>query len=397
MSIFGIPSLAALLLLCGALAVAGCSETPDGGETDQAAENTAQGKSAPAAADPGVPVAIQQGFNARRIYAEASSGVVTVRSVFGSPDSLGGGGQGSGFVISDTGEIVTNAHVVTDAQETGAADINEADQVFVEFTDRNQVPAEVIGFDPNADIALLKIDPDGLDLKPLELGDSDRVKVGTPVAAIGSPFGQEQSLSIGIVSATDRSIQSLTDFSIDGGIQTDASINPGNSGGPLIDPAGKVIGVNQQINTTSGGNEGVGFAVPANLVQRSIDDLRDDGEAEYAFIGVTSVPLYPQLANKLDIEAPTGSLIIDVTKGGPAAKAGLRGAGDQTIEFQGQPIDVGGDVIVAIDGEVLRDESDLARLISSALPGDTVGVEIIRDGERRNIDVTLEARPSSIS
>ena len=168
-------------------------------------------------------------------------------------------------MINTDGEIVTNAHVVTDAAEAGAqaaGDINEADEVYVEFGDRNQVPAEIVGIDPDADIALIKVEPDGLDLDPIEFGDSDAVEVGTPVAAIGSPFGQEQSLSTGIVSATDRSIESLTQFRIDGAIQTDASINPGNSGGPLIGADGKVIGVNQQINTTSGGNEGVGFAIP---------------------------------------------------------------------------------------------------------------------------------------
>jgi S1-C subfamily serine protease len=300
-------------------------------------------------------------------------------------------------VISDGGEIVTNAHVVTDAQATGSTDVQQADEVFVEFTDRNQVPAEIVGVDLNADIALLEIDPDGLSFKPLKLGDSDKVPVGEPVAAIGSPFGQEQSLSIGIVSATDRSIESLTDFRIDGGIQTDASINPGNSGGPLINPEGEVIGVNQQINTTSGGNEGVGFAVPANLVKRSVDDLRDDGTAEYAFIGVTSVPLYPQLADRLKVDAPTGSLVVQVTKDSPASDAGLQGAGDETIDFQGQEIEVGGDVIVAIDGEQLIGESDLSRLITEARPGDKVELEVIRDGDRRTIEVTLQARPSSLS
>jgi S1-C subfamily serine protease len=332
--------------------------------------------------------------------------VVTVRSVFGQGDALSGG-QGSGFVINDNGEIVTNAHVVTDAEAAVASDLlpededaepqdlNQADEVFVEFTDRNQVPAEVIGFDPNADVALLKVDPDGLDFEPLELGDSEKVAVGTPVAAIGSPFGQEQSLSTGIVSATDRSIESLTSFRIEGAVQTDASINPGNSGGPLIDPNGRVIGVNQQINTTSGGNEGVGFAVPANLVQRSIDDLRDDGKAEYAFIGVRSLPLYPQLAQRLEIDAPTGSLITTVNEDSPADSAGLRGAGDETIEFQGQEIEVGGDVIVAIDGQELVGESDLSRLISAARPGDRIELDVIRDGGRERIQVTLKARDSS--
>jgi len=394
-----------LALLCAvAIAIAGCSADRSDSETDQSADAgaTTEGNGSepdttdPQPAETGPAVA---DFDAQEIYEQASRGVVTVVSVFGDESALGaGGGQGSGFVIGDNGEIVTNAHVVTDAQGTGDADINQAEEVFVEFSDRNQVPAEIIGFDPNADTALLKIDPEGLDFEPLELGDSGEVAVGTPVAAIGSPFGQEQSLSIGIISATDRSIESLTDFRIDGALQTDASINPGNSGGPLIDPEGRVVGVNQQINTTSGGNEGVGFAVPANLVQRSIEDLRESGEAKYAFIGVTSVPLYPQLADKLDVDAPTGSLILAVTNGSPAAEAGLKGAGDdpETIEFQGREIEVGGDVIVSIDGEKLVGENDLSELITAARPGDTVKVEVIRDGDRKTFDVTLKARPNSI-
>jgi S1-C subfamily serine protease len=337
-------------------------------------------------------------FDAQKVYANATKGVVTVRSVFGNPNALGGGGgQGSGFVVSDDGEIVTNAHVVTDAETPGSTDINEADEVFVEFPDRNQVPAKIVGVDLNADIALLQIEPDGLAFEALKLGDSDKVPVGEPVAAIGSPFGQEQSLSIGIISATDRSIDSLTDFKIDGALQTDASINPGNSGGPLIDPSGDVIGVNQQINTTSGGNEGVGFAVPSNVVKRSIEDLRDDGKAEYAFIGVTSVPLYPQLADKLGIDAPTGSLIVKVSNDSPASDAGLRGPGDQTIDFQGQEIEVGGDVIAGVDGEELVGESDLSRIIFGSSPGDTIKLDVIRDGKHQTIDVTLQARPASIS
>lgn len=381
--------------LAVAAVLAGCSSDDDSAGTQSTAPAPAR-SSETAAKEPRSEAIPVGAFDAQGIYEDASAGVVTVRSVIGGSGGVGGG-QGSGFVISDDGEIVTNAHVVTDAQATGSTDVQQADEVFVEFTDRNQVPAEIVGVDLNADIALLEIDPDGLSFKPLKLGDSDKVPVGEPVAAIGSPFGQEQSLSIGIVSATDRSIESLTDFRIDGGIQTDASINPGNSGGPLINPEGEVIGVNQQINTTSGGNEGVGFAVPANLVKRSVDDLRDDGTAEYAFIGVTSVPLYPQLADRLKVDAPTGSLVVQVTKDSPASDAGLQGAGDETIDFQGQEIEVGGDVIVAIDGEQLIGESDLSRLITEARPGDKVELEVIRDGDRRTIEVTLQARPSSLS
>jgi S1-C subfamily serine protease len=298
-------------------------------------------------------------------------------------------------VISEDGEIVTNAHVVTDATEAGGGTpINEADEVYVEFGDRNQVPGEIVGTDPNADVALIKVDPEGLDLDPIELGDSESIRVGDPVAAIGSPFGQEQSMSVGIVSATDRSIDSLTQFKIDGAIQTDTSINPGNSGGPLIGADGRVIGIDQQINTTSGGNEGVGFAVPVNLVKRSIDQLRENGEVRYAYIGVRSQPLYPQLAEKLGIDAPTGSLISSVVADGPADQAGLRGGSrDDKVEFQGRPVTVGGDTIVAVEGEELVAENDLSRLISAYDPGEEVTLEIIRDGKTMDVDVTLGTRP----
>ncbi len=345
-------------------------------------------------------VAASPNFDPQKIYADASPSVVTILSVIGDPsDPTSQAGQGSGFVVSNDGEIVTNAHVVTNATEAGGDQaIKEADEVYVEFGDRNQVPAEILGTDLNADVALIKVDPDGLDLKPIGLGDSDSIQVGAPVAAIGSPFGQEQSLSVGIVSATDRSIDSLTQFKIDGAIQTDTSINPGNSGGPLIGADGKVIGIDQQINTTSGGNEGVGFAVPINLVKRSVDQLRENGKVEYAYIGVKSQPLFPQLAEKLGIDAPTGSLISTVVPGGPAEKAGLQGksdGSDSSIEFQGRKVSTGGDVIVAVDGQKLVAENDLSRLIALHQPGDDVTLEVIRDGKTMDVDVTLGARPES--
>jgi len=399
------PALAAgLASLTLALGACGSDEA----ETGTAVQGTGStSTSTSASTGPPTKIAVQKStgsFDAQGVYAASAPSVVTILSVLRDPGTSidqAQAGQGSGFVLNDDGEIVTNAHVVTDAAEAGGGGggpIKEASEVYVEFGDRNQVPAEIIGFDPNADVALIKIDPDGLDLQPIELGDSDSVEVGAPVAAIGSPFGQEQSLSVGIVSATDRSIDSLTKFRIDGAIQTDASINPGNSGGPLIGADGKVIGIDQQINTTSGGNEGVGFAVPINLVKRSIDDLRDDGEADYAYIGVSSQALYPQLAEKLGIDAPTGSLISKVIPDGPADEAGLQGKDpgeDAVVEFQGQPVDTGGDVITAIDGEELVTENDLSRLISEHQPGDEVTLQIIRDGETMDVDVTLGERPSS--
>src|SRR5919106_4075682 len=333
----------AVAVAVAALAVGGCgddddSPVPSGAATSEEGDRERV-----------VIEASNGAFNPRAVYDKVAPGVVTVSSIFsGGGGILGGGGagQGSGFVVSEDGEIVTNAHVVTDAEAGGGGDISAADEVYVEFVDRNQVPAEVVGFDPFVDVALLKVDPEGLDLVPVELGSSGETEVGQPVAAIGSPFGEEQSLSIGVISATDRSIESLTDFTIDGAIQTDASINPGNSGGPLLDAEGRVLGINQQIRTASGADEGVGFAVPVDAVRRSIDQLRDDAEAEDAFLGVTTQALYPQLAERLDLEAPTGALVAEVVPDGPADEAGIT-AGEQELRFQGQEVTAGGGRIVS--------------------------------------------------
>jgi S1-C subfamily serine protease len=335
-------------------------------------------------------------FSAEAVYERAAPGVVTISSIFDGGSALGGqAGQGSGFVLNEDGEIATNAHVVTDGQANGGGDINAASEVYVQFPDRNQVEAEVVGFDPYADVALLKIEPDGLDLQPLELGDLEEVGVGDPVAAIGSPFGERQSLSVGVISALDRAIPSLTEFQILGAIQTDASINPGNSGGPLLDAQGRVVGINQQIDTTSGGNQGVGFAVPIDLAERSLEQLRDDGEVEYAYMGVTTVAMYPQLADRIGIETDVGALVDDIPAGSPAEDAGLR-EGDQRIEFQGANFRVGGDLIVSIDGEDLVDGEDLPEIVSRYEPGETVTLEVLRDGETEEIELTFGTRPDSI-
>jgi S1-C subfamily serine protease len=327
------------------------------------------------------------GFDATEVYRKASPGVVTIRSIFSA-----GGGEGSGFVLDEDGRIVTNAHVVTD---DSGGEREEADAVYVEFPDRNVVPAEVVGFDPFADVALLEVEPDGFDLHPLRLGDDEKLVVGQPVAAIGSPFGEQQSLSVGVVSATDRSVRSLTEFQIEGAIQTDASINPGNSGGPLLDAAARVIGINQQIETNSGANDGVGFAVPISAVRRSLAQLEEDGSVEYAYIGVSSQALYPQLAERLDLDTDFGGLIAEVVSGGPADEAGLEGA-ERKLRFQGFPYEVGGDVILSINGrEVIRPD-DLARHISSFRPGREVTLEILHaDNSSDQVKVTLGTRPES--
>ena len=390
---------AAVVLVVIALVLAACGGSSGGSSSESGSATTVSTQSAPTKR---VVLSAQgQSFDPEAIYRSAAPGVVTVLSIFpgGSLSSiLGGGGgsaaEGSGFVISDNGEIATNAHVVTDADQAGASGpIHEAKEVYVEFGDRNRVRADVVGFDPNADVALLKVDPAGLDLKPLTLAGNENVTVGQPVAAIGSPFEQEQSLSVGVVSATDRSIESLTRFQIEGAIQTDASINPGNSGGPLLDADAHVIGINQQISTTSGGNEGVGFAVPIELAAHSLDELRSNGEVKYAYIGVTTEPIYPQLADRLNLPTDSGALIAKVVPDGPADQAGLQGS-DQQIRFQGQQVDAGGDVITAIDGQKIVGESDLPRLIARHDPGEAVKVQIIRDGKTQTVDVTLGERPS---
>jgi len=334
------------------------------------------------------------GLNPALLYKRLAPGVVTIISIFGADDSAGpGGGEGglgSGFVLDEKGYVATNAHVVTSGE---GSELKRADQVYVEFADGNRVDAEIIGDDPNSDVALLKLDPGGLSLTPIRLGNSSSLQVGAPVAAIGSPFGERQSLSVGVISAIDRDIESLTAFAIGNAIQTDAAINRGNSGGPLLDARGRVIGINSQIKSTSGGGEGVGFAVPVDTVSRSLDQLRDKGTVDYGYLGVTSQQLYPQLAERLDVDADTGALVAGVESGSPADDAGLE-SGDDKIDFQGQrEIPENGDVILSVDGDPLDNANNLGDLISLKAPGDKVRLEVFRDGKRRTVTVTLGERP----
>ena len=393
MSTLGSRSAVAALFAVLALGVGACSSGDDEGGEDQASGKAKEVRTVEVVQAQGAP---EGGLNAAALYDRISPGVVTILSIFDSGaasllgEDGGEGGQGSGFVLDGQGYIATNAHVVTTGDPP---DRERAKEVYVEFSDGNRVKAKIIGEDPNADVALLKIDPSGLSLTPLKLGRSRDITVGEPVAAIGSPFGERQSLSIGVISAIDRAIESLTRFQIGNSIQTDAAINPGNSGGPLLSAGGAVLGINSQIKSTSGGGEGVGFAIPVDTVRRSLSELREKGRVDYGYLGVESVTLWPQAADRLKVDADSGAVLGDVQSGSPAEEAGLEGGKPQ--EFQGGQLPVGGDVIVAVDGRKLTRRDDLADLVSTHSAGDKVELDVIRDGDRRTVDVTLGKRPDS--
>jgi 2-alkenal reductase len=341
------------------------------------------------------PAASGGAFDPTAIYKAESPGVVTLIALNGGSNNAPGAANealGSGFVVDADGYIATNAHVIT--SDSGA----KARQVYVKFGDGNELGARIAGIDLDSDVGLVKVDPTqlrgpGAKLVPVPFGSTAELQVGDPVVAIGSPFGEQQSLSVGVVSALNRDIQSLTNFDIGNAIQTDAAINHGNSGGPLLDDNGKVIGINSQIRSTGGGGEGVGFAIPVETVKRSVTQLRANGRVDYAYLGVSSVTLYPQLAERLAQSRISGALIDKVASGGPADKAGLRGAQDH-ITFQGVPgIPVGSDLIVAVDGRALGASEDLADLIGVHRPGETVKLQIVRDGKTRTVNVTLGKRP----
>ena len=333
------------------------------------------------------------GFDPAAVYAASSPGVVTVYALFSThPD--GGASQGSGFVVSPQGYVLTNSHVITNAGgDTAGSDARAAEQVFVEFQDGERVPAEVIGFDLFDDVGVLRVEPGRHRLVPLPLGDSAAVVVGEPVAAIGSPFGAENSLAVGVVSATERSISALTsDYRLVDAIQTDAPINRGNSGGPLLDARGRVIGINAQIRSSSGNAEGVGFAVPINSAKRSLEQLIESGRVAYAYVGISTDNLTPALARRLSYPISHGAVIVDVT-GAPARAAGLRG-GDESIVLNGEEVTIGGDVVVSIAGRPVRSGDDLVRIVTYILrPGERVSFAIVRDGRRMRVPVTLGERP----
>ena len=329
-------------------------------------------------------------FDPARIYASRSQGVVTIYSFFAN----GNRSQGSGFIVSEAGHVLTNSHVVTSAG--GGATVRGASRVYVVFADGDRIPGSIVGWDLFNDTGVVKVDPRDHEVTPVPLGDSSRVVVGEPVAAIGSPFGQESSLAVGVVSATERSIESLTSaYDVSGVIQIDAPINHGNSGGPLLDARGRVIGINAQIRSDSGNAEGVGFAIPINSARRSMEQLISTGEVAYAYVGVTTQDVTPALARRYELGAQRGALIQTVVDDAPAKRAGLRGGSDSE-EFNGFSILLGGDLIVGFAGKPVRRAADVARIVTDRLlPGDTVSVTVLRGGKgkRETVRLRLVERP----
>ena len=328
------------------------------------------------------------GFSPASIFARRSPGVVTVFSYFG-----GTAAQGSGFVVSRRGTILTNAHVITNAGETSGT-VHAAEGVYVEFSDHDRVPARIVGWDVFDDVGVLDVAASAHALVPVPLGRSATLVVGEPVAAIGSPLGNSDSLAVGVVSAVRRSIAALTAprFQLIDAIQTDAPIGHGSSGGPLLDARGRAIGITAQIRSDQGGAAGIGFAVPIDAARRSLHDLLTKGHVSYAYAGIQSEDLIPALARHLRLPVTRGALVDAVSAGGPAASAGLRG-GSHEEQFEGETITAGGDVIVAVDGLPVASANDLVRIVANTLrPGETAVFSVVRTSGRRTVAVKLTAR-----
>ena len=313
------------------------------------------------------------------LYERVSPSVVHIAVT---PEGPNGGGTGSGFVLDTEGHIVTNNHVVEGAE-----------RVVVRFSDDTTAEAELVGADADSDLAVIRVDVPSSRLKPVELGDSAPLRVGQRAIALGNPFGLEQTMTTGIVSALGRVIRQDSGFSLPQLIQTDAAINPGNSGGPLLDSSGKVIGVTTLIFSRSGSNAGVGFAVPVNTVKRVVPSLIATGRYADPWLGIQGLTLTPLIAEELDLPVEKGILVQLVVEDGPADKAGLRGS-DRQVEFEGGLLGAGGDVIVTIDGVVVEAMDDLIVYLADTMVGQTVTLTVWRDGEERKVEVTLEERPA---
>ena len=354
------------------------------GSSSTVVEQVASGTTRPAAQVTGATPSITQ------IYKQVSPGVAFIQAKitqqtsnpFGLPDQQQGLATGSGFVLDKRGYILTNAHVV-----------DGASNVQVSFLNGQPVPATIVGKDVSSDLAVLKVDPSKVKLVPLTLGDSSKVQVGDPSIAIGNPFGYDDTVTAGIVSALQRHIQAPNNFSIDNVIQTDAAINPGNSGGPLLNANGQVIGINSQIATNgqSSGNTGIGFAVPINLAKAIVPTLISKGSVQHAYIGITTAGVDAQIAKDLKLPADKGALVQDVVSGGPADKAGIRAGNQQTADG----VTAGGDLLVALDGKTINKPDDIAAAIATDRPGQKLQITFYRGSDKKTVTVTLGNRPQS--
>ena len=316
------------------------------------------------------------------IQAESAPQEPSSLNPFPQPD--GGTASGSGFVIDDEGHILTNAHVVS-----GARDI----QVTL-GEDEDPVDARLVGKDTSTDVAVLEVDPDEAELRPVTLGSSSELDVGDPVVAIGNPFGLERTVTTGIVSALQRQIEAPNGFTISDVIQTDAAINPGNSGGALLDQDGEVIGINSQIATAGGGGSvGVGFAVPIDTARDVANQILDSGEVEHAFLGISAADVTAEIADALNLEVEEGALVQRVVPDGPADEAGIE-AGDKQVAVGGQQLLAGGDVITAVDDEPVTGMDDVVAAVNAKQAGDEVTLELQRGDESRDVTVELGDRPS---
>ena len=324
------------------------------------------------------PAASRSTLSVPEIYQRANRGVVEISVT--SSNGLGEEqqGQGSGFVYDRQGHIVTNQHVVDGAVE-----------ISVKFWNGAVYDAQFVGSDRSTDLAVIKVSAPSSLLHPLTVGDSSKLRVGDGVVAIGSPYGLEETVTSGIVSALHRQMQSPNGFTINDSIQTDAAINHGNSGGPLLNMRGEVIGVNAQIKSDSGGSDGVGFAIPSNTVQSIVSQLLETGKVEHAFLGVGLDAIPATVADELG--SVEGVAVTEVRDGSPAARAGLRQAtGSRSVDGQEYP--TGGDVITAVDGDRVRDEDDLQRKIDAKKPGDTIELTYWRDGTTHAVEIKLAKR-----
>ncbi len=319
------------------------------------------------------------------IYRRIGPGVVNITSVVIQRDfffnPVPREGAGSGSIIDTKGHILTNHHVIRDSSK-----------LEVTLSDGSKWKAKLVGADPGNDLAVIKIDAPRERLTVIPMGDSSTLEVGQKVLAIGNPFGLGQTLTTGIISSLGRSIRSEAGSLIEDVIQTDAAINPGNSGGPLLDSEGRIIGINSAIISPTGASVGIGFAIPVNTAKQILPELIQKGYVSYPWIGASVFPLIPEFAKFLGLKVERGAMIMEVVRGGPADKAGLRG-GDRQVQVGNVMLPVGGDVITEFDGEKVNSSDELIRLIRARLPGDRVALKILRNVKFLTVNITLGERP----